>query len=46
MAANVAVPNAKQLRAHLIEHHWTKAEAKAFIDRHASLIGEVTYDEW
>lgn len=46
MAANAALPNRKELIAHLRRHHWTTAEAKAFAHRHAELIGSLSYDDW
>lgn len=45
-AANAAVPTRAQIVAHLREHHWTKADAKAFVARHARTVGLATYDDW
>jgi len=46
MAANAAVPTRAQIVAHLREHHWTKADAKAFVERHSAMIGVASYDDW
>jgi hypothetical protein len=46
MSANAARQNREDLIAYLRRHDWTKAQAKAFVSRHESLLGEATYDDW
>jgi hypothetical protein len=46
MAANAAVPTRPQIVPHLREHHWAKADAKAFVTRHAAKVDVASYDDW
>ena len=42
MTANAKVPTAEQVLGHLRKHDWTKADAEAFVARHADLVGIAT----
>jgi len=46
MSANIAKPERTPLTEYLVSMGWTPRDAKLFIDRHWTLLGTATYDEW
>lgn len=46
MSANTAKPDRRPLTAYLVDLGWTPRDAKVFIDKHWTLLGTATYDDW
>lgn len=46
MAANIARPDRDELLRYLAINDWTDIEANEFVNAHAELIGQATFDDW
>ena len=46
MSANISKPDRRPLTDYLVQHGWEPRDAKAFIDKHWTLLGTATYDDW